>query len=65
MPGSMDGARTGALDGRKAAARARVERHAEELIALSERLHADPETAWEEHRAAAAVPELLDRRASR
>ncbi|MYW94558.1 M20 family metallopeptidase [Amycolatopsis rubida] len=45
----------------KAAARAAVERHAEGLIQLSERLHADPETAWEEHRAAAAVPELLDR----
>jgi len=45
----------------KHAARAAVDRHAEDLIALSERLHADPETAWEEHRAAAAVPELLDR----
>ncbi|GAB3383028.1 M20 family metallopeptidase [Amycolatopsis echigonensis] len=45
----------------KAAARAEVERHADELIQLSERLHADPETAWEEHRSAAAVPELLDR----
>jgi amidohydrolase len=49
---------TGAL---KKAARQAVGRHAEELIGLSERLHADPETAWEEHRAAAAVPELLDR----
>ncbi|GAA4534051.1 M20 family metallopeptidase [Amycolatopsis samaneae] len=45
----------------KDAARANVDRHAEELIRLSERLHADPETAWEEHRAAATVPELLDR----
>ncbi|MFD5457353.1 M20/M25/M40 family metallo-hydrolase, partial [Streptomyces olivaceus] len=45
----------------KEAARQAVDRHAEELIALSERLHADPETAWEEHRAAATVPELLDR----
>ncbi|WP_037368242.1 M20 family metallopeptidase [Amycolatopsis orientalis] len=45
----------------KAAARAAVEKHADGLIQLSERLHADPETAWEEHRAAAAVPELLDR----
>ncbi|TDD02551.1 M20 family peptidase [Saccharopolyspora terrae] len=45
----------------KAAARNVIDRHAEELIGLSERLHADPETAWEEHRAAAAVPELLDR----
>ncbi|MFD0499786.1 MULTISPECIES: M20 family metallopeptidase [Streptomyces violaceusniger group] len=45
----------------KEAARRAVDRHAEELIRLSERLHADPETAWEEHRAAAAVPEPLDR----
>ncbi|MFC7344251.1 M20 family metallopeptidase [Saccharopolyspora griseoalba] len=45
----------------KAAARTEIERHADELVLLSERLHADPETAWEEHRAAAAVPELLDR----
>ncbi|WP_406136870.1 M20 family metallopeptidase [Streptomyces sp. NBC_01089] len=45
----------------KAAARCEIDRHTDELIGLSERLHADPETAWEEHRAAAAVPELLDR----
>ncbi|MEU6005113.1 M20 family metallopeptidase [Streptomyces sp. NPDC047453] len=45
----------------KEAARQAVDRRAEELIGLSERLHADPETAWEEHRAAAAVPELLGR----
>ncbi|MFD7997307.1 M20 family metallopeptidase [Streptomyces mexicanus] len=45
----------------KEAARRAVDRRAEDLIGLSERLHADPETAWEEHRAAAAVPELLDR----
>lgn len=45
----------------KEAARKAVDRHADELTALSERLHADPETAWEEHRAAASVPELLDR----
>ncbi|QWF85992.1 M20 family metallopeptidase [Amycolatopsis sp. CA-230715] len=44
----------------KNAARARIDRHADALIRLSERLHADPETAWEEHRAAASVPELLD-----
>lgn len=42
------------------AARGEIDRHADALIALSERLHADPETAWEEHRAAACVPELLD-----
>lgn len=44
----------------KAAARQGIERHAEGLIQLSERLHADWETAWEEHRAAAMVPELLN-----
>ncbi|MFE2373864.1 M20 family metallopeptidase [Streptomyces sp. NPDC059398] len=47
--------------GPKEAARQTVDRHADALTGLSERLHADPETAWEEHRAAAAVPELLDR----
>ncbi|AEM85153.1 M20 family metallopeptidase [Streptomyces violaceusniger] len=51
----------GTLGTFKEAARREVDRHAEELIRLSERLHADPETAWEEHRAAAAVPEPLDR----
>ncbi|GHE78980.1 peptidase M20 [Amycolatopsis deserti] len=45
----------------KDAARARIDGHADDLIRLSERLHADPETAWEEHRAAAMVPDLLDR----
>ncbi|GAA2363044.1 M20 family metallopeptidase [Saccharopolyspora halophila] len=45
----------------KTAARTAIERHSGELVRLSERLHADPETAWEEHRAAAAVPDLLDR----
>ncbi|WP_020500567.1 M20 family metallopeptidase [Sciscionella marina] len=45
----------------KDAAREQVDRHSAELIRLSERLHADPETAWEEHRSAAMVPELLDR----
>lgn len=45
----------------KQAARARIDRHATALVDLARRLHADPETAWEEHRAAAAVPELLDR----
>ncbi|MST31649.1 amidohydrolase [Acidimicrobiaceae bacterium USS-CC1] len=33
---------------------------AEQLVRLSERLHANPETAWEEHRAAGWVAELLD-----
>jgi amidohydrolase len=45
----------------KQAARARIDRHATALVDLARRLHADPETAWEEHRAAATVPELLDR----
>ncbi|WP_020673211.1 M20 family metallopeptidase [Amycolatopsis nigrescens] len=45
----------------KQVARAEIDRHAGELVRLSERLHANPETAWEEYRAAAAVPELLDR----
>ena len=31
----------------------------EDLIALSHRLHAHPETAWEEHRAAAWVGEAM------
>ncbi|MBB5851234.1 M20 family metallopeptidase [Amycolatopsis umgeniensis] len=44
----------------KSAARTEIDRHADALIRLSRRLHADPETAWEEHRAAAMVPELLD-----
>jgi metal-dependent amidase/aminoacylase/carboxypeptidase family protein len=30
------------------------------LIALSTRIHSHPETAWEEHRAAAWVAEMLD-----
>ncbi|WP_232667811.1 M20 family metallopeptidase [Pseudonocardia sp. TRM90224] len=45
----------------KEAARTRVHRHAEQLVDLARRLHADPEIGWEEHRAAATVPELLDR----
>ncbi len=32
----------------------------EQLVGLSERLHANPEIAWEEHRAARWVAELLD-----
>src|SRR5690349_4779176 len=45
----------------KQAARARIDRHQGALVGLARRLHADPETAWEEHRAAAMVPTLLDR----
>ncbi|GAA0461919.1 peptidase M20 [Paractinoplanes deccanensis] len=43
----------------KQAAAATVAALAPDLIGLSERLHAHPETAWEEHRAAAWVGELL------
>ncbi|WP_226367390.1 M20 family metallopeptidase [Pseudonocardia sp. ICBG162] len=50
------------MTGAKAAARAAVDRAADGLVALSAELHAHPETAWEEHRAATVVPELLDRR---
>jgi amidohydrolase len=39
--------------------RRRVGECVEELVGLSEALHGDPETAWEEHRAAARVPEPL------
>lgn len=38
-------------------ARTRAERDG--LVALSHRIHADPELSWEEHRAAAAVAETL------
>jgi amidohydrolase len=44
----------------KVAARATVTSAAADLVRLSEALHADPETAWEEHRAAARVPMLLE-----
>ncbi len=43
----------------KAAADAVVSGAASDLIALSETLHAHPETAWEEHRAAAWVGDAL------
>ena len=43
----------------KAAAAATVAAGAEDLVALSRRLHAHPETAWEEHRAAGWVGEIL------
>ncbi len=52
---------SGAVPPVKRAARARIDERADALLDLSRRLHADPEVAWEEHRAAAAVPELLDR----
>jgi amidohydrolase len=45
----------------KHAVRDRIDRTATALVDLACRLHADPEPAWEEHRAAATVPALLDR----
>ncbi|MFB6893590.1 amidohydrolase [Kitasatospora sp. NPDC056327] len=50
----------GAADpGLKEAVRERVLAHREELLALSRRIHAHPETAFEEHRAAAWCADLL------
>ncbi|MGA5817512.1 amidohydrolase [Kitasatospora sp. NPDC094028] len=43
----------------KQAVRARVHAHREDLLTLSRRIHAHPETAFEEHRAAAWCAELL------
>ncbi|MFF4382788.1 amidohydrolase [Kitasatospora sp. NPDC001547] len=43
----------------KQAVRDRVHAHRAELLALSRRIHAHPETAFEEHRAAAWCAELL------
>ncbi len=44
----------------KQQATAVVDRHLDDLVALSHDLHAHPETAFEEHRSAAAVAELLE-----
>ena len=44
----------------KAAARAAFERVEEEMVALSHRIHAHPETKWEEERACAWLGEALD-----
>ncbi len=41
-------------------ATAAVDRHLDDLIALSHDLHAHPETAFEEHRSVAAVAEMLE-----
>ncbi len=43
----------------KAATRAVVDKQAEDLVALSERIHAHPETAWQEHQACAWVGKSL------
>ena len=45
----------------KARIAAAVDASREEILDLSHRIHADPETAFEEHRAAAAVAEVLAR----
>jgi amidohydrolase len=47
------------VDGSKAAAAETVARDRDRLVALSERLHAHPETAWQEHRASRWVGEVL------
>ncbi|MEW9514925.1 amidohydrolase [Streptomyces bacillaris] len=47
------------LDALKAAVRDTVMKNAEALVALSRRIHADPETAFEEHRSAALCAQLL------
>ncbi|MEV6343091.1 M20 family metallopeptidase [Actinoplanes sp. NPDC051851] len=47
------------MSDRKKAAAATVAGVSRELIALSERLHANPETAWQEHRAADWVGSVL------
>lgn len=54
--GEVAGERLGAL---RAAVRDTVAIHAEALLDLSRRIHADPETAFEEHRSAALCAELL------
>ncbi|MCD9141038.1 M20 family metallopeptidase [Streptomyces albireticuli] len=48
-----------AADGLKSALRARVLDHRDDLLSLSRRIHAHPETAFEEHRAAAWCAEFL------
>ncbi|MFJ3438266.1 amidohydrolase [Streptomyces cyaneofuscatus] len=54
--GEVADERLGAL---KAAVRDTVTIHADALLDLSRRIHADPETAFEEHRSAALCAELL------
>lgn len=44
----------------KAQVAATVQKDADRLIQLSEQLHANPETAWEEHRSARWVADTLD-----
>jgi amidohydrolase len=54
-----DGAEPEDNSGLKAAIRARVEEVREELLALGRRIHAHPETAFQEHRAAAWCADAL------
>ena len=42
-------------------ARARIAAAADQLLELSHRIHAHPETAWQEHRAADWLTDALDR----
>jgi amidohydrolase len=44
----------------KASAQQTIASHTDALLALSHQLHADPETAFEEHRSAALVADLLE-----
>jgi len=47
------------IESLKARVAAAVERHAEEIVGLSHAIHADPEPAFEEHRAAVRVAEAI------
>jgi metal-dependent amidase/aminoacylase/carboxypeptidase family protein len=42
-------------------ARSRIAAAADQLLELSHRIHAHPETAWQEHRAAGWLTDALDR----
>jgi amidohydrolase len=44
----------------RSACRIAVERHAEELVSLSHRIHAEPELAFAEHRSATAVARVVE-----
>jgi amidohydrolase len=48
------------VEGTKAAARGRIEQHTGELIALSHRIHANPELGFQEEQACAWLAETMD-----
>lgn len=50
------------MDTLKPQTEATVSEHADALIELSDALHANPETAWEEYESAGAVADLLEQR---